>query len=273
MTIQPAVKASHPASFGDYADSQLSLPIRGMTCMGCAASVQLALSDLPGIHEVTVDLGTAQAHLIYDPSRVAPEQMVTAVAEAGYQVARSGYEVGEEIPSVSRRPLIENQILRTWRRPIFFGLLGTVGLLILYLGLVSLAQGWKHAMELLVEDAWIVGPILAGFGMQVGLYTYLKAVIHAAARGTGALAGAGGGTSTVAMVACCAHHVTDVLPLVGLSAAATFLAEYRIPFMLVGLGTNLIGIGVIVILILRTRRRLVGATPDTKSAETAAACH
>jgi copper chaperone CopZ len=225
--------------------------------MGCVASVQLALSDLPGVHEVTVDLGAGQAHLIYDPTQVTLEQMANAVAEAGYQMARSGTEAGEEIPSVSRRPLIESQVLRTWRRPILFGLLGTVGLLILYLA----------------EDAWIVGPILAGFGVQVGLYTYLKTVIQAAARGTGALAGAGGGTSTVAMVACCAHHVTDVLPLVGLSAAATFLAEYRIPFMLVGLGTNLIGIGVIVMLILRTRRRLVGATPATQPTETAAACH
>jgi hypothetical protein len=69
MTIQPAVKASRPASFGDFADSRLSLPIRGMTCMGCVASVQLALSDLPGVHEVTVDLGAGQAHLIYDPTQ------------------------------------------------------------------------------------------------------------------------------------------------------------------------------------------------------------
>ena len=96
-------------------------------------------------------------------------------------------------------------------------------------------------MELMLEDAWLVGPIMVGFGVQVGLYAYLKTVAHAAARGTGALAGAGGGTSTAAMVACCAHHVTDVLPLLGLSAAATFLAEYRIPFMVVGLATNLIG--------------------------------
>jgi hypothetical protein len=137
-----------------------------------------------------------------------------------------------------------------------FGLLGSAGLLILYLGLVSLAQGWEHAASLLAEDAWIVGPILAGFGLQVGLYAYLKTVIHAAARGAGALTGAGGGTSTAAMVACCAHHVVDVLPLVGLSAAATFLAEYRIPFMLFGLATNLVGIGVIGAFIVRRRRYL-----------------
>jgi hypothetical protein len=117
---------------------------------------------------------------------------------------------------------------------------------------------------------------MAGFGVQMGLYTYLKTVIHAAARGTGALAGAGGGTSTAAMVACCAHHVTDVLPLLGLSAAATFLAEYRIPFMVVGLITNLIGIGVIGFLIVRQRRRLAQCELEghhPAAAASAPACH
>ena len=154
-----------------------------------------------------------------------------------------------------------------------FGLLGSAGLLILYLVLVSLAQGWEHAVDLLAEDAWIVGPILAGFGLQVGLYTYLKTVIHAAARGAGALTGAGGGTSTAAMVACCAHHAVDVLPLVGLSAAATFLAEYRILFMLFGLATNLVGIGVISALILRERRRQAEGALKMQETAPAPACH
>jgi hypothetical protein len=87
------------------------------------------------------------------------------------------------------------------------------------------------------------------------------------------LAGAGGGTSTVAMVACCAHHVTDVLPLLGLSAAAAFLAEYRIPFMLVGLVTNLIGIGVMVYLIIRQRRCLIACAQQAEPAVSAPACH
>lgn len=266
MVAQSAANTSLPVRYENFASSQLTLPIRGMTCMGCAASVQLALSDLPGVHEVTVDLGAGQAQLIYDPTQVAPEQMANAVAE-------TGYEVEEETPSVPKQPLIRGQALGTWGHPILFGLLGTAGLLVLYLGLVSLAQGWEHAIGLLADDAWIVGPILVGFGVQVGLYTYLKTVVHAAVRGTGALAGAGGGTSTAAMVACCAHHVTDVLPLVGLSVAATFLAEYRIPFMLVGLGTNLLGIGVMVALILRGWRRLAENTPDAQPTAPAPACH
>jgi hypothetical protein len=71
------------------------------------------------------------------------------------------------------------------------------------------------------------------------------------------MTGASGATSTIAMAACCAHHVTDVLPLIGLTAAATFLAEYRTAFMLIGLGTTLIGIVVMLVILVRERRKVL----------------
>lgn len=137
--------------------------------------------------------------------------------------------------------------------PILAGVLGALFLSGVYLGIVMLAQGWKHAVELFWQDKFLVAPILAGFGTQVGLYTFLKIGLHTTAYGAGAMTGAGGGTSTAAMVACCAHHITDVLPLVGLSAATTFLANYKVPFMLLGLAMNLVGI-VIAVRIVRTAR-------------------
>jgi copper chaperone CopZ len=244
---------------------QTVLPIGGMTCMGCATSVQQAISSLSGVHMVTVDLSAKQAKVTYDPALVGLTQLVEAVTEAGY--------TAEQALPVSPPSAAQEAVAHSWQRPFLFSLLGMVGLMTLYLGIVSLAEGWTHAVELMIGDAWLVGPIMVGFGVQVGLYTYLKTVIHAAARGTGALAGAGGTTSTAAMVACCAHHVTDVLPLLGLSAAAAFLAEYRIPLMLVGLVTNLIGIGVISFLILRQRRHLAECAFKAQPAPSAPACH
>jgi hypothetical protein len=49
--------------------------------------------------------------------------------------------------------------------------------------------------------------------------------------------------------------VTDVLPILGLTAATTFLAEYRITFMLVGLGMTLFGIVVMLAILFRERRK------------------
>jgi hypothetical protein len=100
-----------------------------------------------------------------------------------------------------------------------------------------------------------------GFGVQVALYTVLKKRLFVPVAETGpsgALTGASGGMSAAAMVACCAHHATDVLPLVGLTAAAAFLAEYRIPFMLVGLGTTISGIVVMSLILFRERRKALG---------------
>jgi len=146
------------------------------------------------------------------------------------------------------------------------GLLGALFLAGLYLGIVTLAQSWDHAVELFWQDKLLVMPIIAGFGIQVGLYTFIKTGLHATARGMGTMTGAGGGTSTVAMVACCAHHVADVLPVLGLTAAATFLAAYRVAFMLIGLSTTLLGIGIMLAVIVRERRRTIQVATPTEEA-------
>lgn len=144
--------------------------------------------------------------------------------------------------------------------PVAIGLIGAALLTGLYFGIVSWAESPQHAAELFWEDRWIVLPIIAGFGVQAGLYTILKKRLFvpvASIGPSGPMMGAGGGTSTIAMVACCAHHVTDVLPILGLTAAATFLAQYRIAFMLVGLGTMLIGIVMMLLILVKERRKAI----------------
>ena len=137
------------------------------------------------------------------------------------------------------------------------GLLGAILLTGVYLGLVSLAESPARALELFWEDKALVIPILLGFGAQVGLYTLLKTGLYlpASIPAGGATTAASGGVSTLAMVACCAHRVADMLPLVGLSAAATFLANWKAPFLVVGLLSNLIGISMMVTVIIKERRR------------------
>ena len=131
----------------------------------------------------------------------------------------------------------------TWLKPAGAGLLGAVLLVGLYLALVTWAQGFGHARELLWGDRYFVAGIAGGFGTQVGLFVYVRRLV--ARRMAGSAAGvtvAGTGTSTAAMVACCAHHLTDALPVLGLSGAAIFLNDYRIPLMAVGLGVNALGV-------------------------------
>lgn len=152
--------------------------------------------------------------------------------------------------AIARRPALG---LAISPRSVAAGLLGAAGLLTLYLVIISIAQGAQHAVEQFALDAPFVALIAIGFGTQVGLYVELRAV-NRRLRSSAAAVAASTGTSTAAMLACCAHHVADLLPLVGLSAAAVFLDTYKTPLLLIGLGMNMIGIVVIARQLRRARR-------------------
>lgn len=63
---------------------RLTIGIDGMTCAGCQSTVQRALLDLPGVTEASVNLLAHSAGVSYDPARVTPEQLVSAVKATGY---------------------------------------------------------------------------------------------------------------------------------------------------------------------------------------------
>lgn len=138
-------------------------------------------------------------------------------------------------------------------------LLGSTFITSIYFGLLTWAQGWTSALSLFQMNRWYIVPIWITFGIQAALYAILRFRLFiptTSASHTGALMGTSGGTSVTAMVACCLHHVTDVLPVLGISAAATFLTRYQRPFMLVGLGANILGIVVMLAILYREYKRL-----------------
>lgn len=146
-------------------------------------------------------------------------------------------------------------------------LLGSALIASFYIGILTWAQGWDYASSQFIRDRWYVIPIILGFGIQAALYSILRFRLFIPVTSTGhagSMIGASGGTSATAMVACCIHHVTDVLPILGLSAAASFLTRYQHPFMLIGLAMNLIGIGVMLFVLYRERQKLQPVLLETK---------
>lgn len=151
--------------------------------------------------------------------------------------------------------------------PLTAFLLGSAFIASFYIGILTWAQGWDYASSQFLRDRWYVVPIILGFGVQAALYSILRFRLFIPITSTGhagSMMGASGGTSATAMVACCIHHVTDVLPILGLSAAASFLTRYQRPFMLVGLAMNLIGIGVMLFVLYREQQKLQPALVETK---------
>ena len=92
---------------------------------------------------------------------------------------------------------------------------------------------------------WVwIALLVIGFSTQIYLYAFLKKSILKKAALNAATAGvaASGGMSGGAMVACCAHHFTDILPFLGFAAAASFLGQYQELFLLIGVLSNAVGI-------------------------------
>lgn len=151
--------------------------------------------------------------------------------------------------------------------PLAAFLLGSALIASFYIGILTWAQGWDYASSQFIRDRWYVIPIILGFGIQAALYSILRFRLFipvTSAGHAGSMIGASGGASATAMVACCIHHVTDVLPILGLSAAASFLTRYQRPFMLIGLAMNLIGIGVMLFVLYRERQKLQPVLLETK---------
>src|SRR5215216_2955749 len=150
--------------------------------------------------------------------------------------------------------------MRRYLIPLGAFLLASSLIAAVYFGILTWAQGWDSALDIFLPNRWYVISIWISFGIQAALYSILRFRLFIptiSSNHTGTLIGTSGGTSVTAMVACCIHHVTDVLPVLGLSAAATFLTRYQRPFMLLGLGMNVIGILIMLTVLYREYRKVV----------------
>lgn len=129
------------------------------------------------------------------------------------------------------------------QKPIFFGLIGSLILFGLYFLVLTLANSFQHAIQEFARMWYWILLLVIGFGIQIGLYTYVKSYIKLKnILGIKGNIAATGSISTASMLACCAHHLSDILPIIGLSAAAIFFNKYQVLFIIIGLLSNAIGI-------------------------------
>lgn len=65
----------------------------------------------------------------------------------------------------------------TFIKPIQFGASAIVLLLVIYFGVVGLISGTSFALDQFAKFWYFIVPLALGFGIQVGLYTYLKNLV------------------------------------------------------------------------------------------------
>ena len=129
----------------------------------------------------------------------------------------------------------------------------TAGLLFVYTVVLSAISGYKFAGEQFAMYWFYIVSLAAGFGIQVGLYVYLREAVHGSvSRKTVAVTGT---TSTLAMISCCAHYLLNILPILGIAGAVAIIAQYQIQLFWVGIAFNLFGMAFIIRKIVAFKRK------------------
>ena len=142
--------------------TKIMLPVGGMTCAACQASVQRALQQTPGVHDATVDLMTARAAVHYDPAVVSPESLVAVVRDTGYEaeLPTPGRTAFEEQAAQDRAQAEEFRTLRT--KALASGAVGAVAMV--------------ASMPLMMAGlGWVLLLLTAGVMLWAGRHFYVRA--------------------------------------------------------------------------------------------------
>ena len=152
---------------------QIILPITGMTCANCAATIQRTLEKkVAGVVGATVNFATEKARVQYDPSQVSRRDLVEAIERIGYSVTESGSGGLEDRERAARQDEIQAQTYKFW-----IGLTFSLPLFVLSMARdFGLLGAWADA-------SWVNGLMLAlatpvqfyvGWDYYVGAFKALR---------------------------------------------------------------------------------------------------
>lgn len=126
-------------------------------------------------------------------------------------------------------------------RAIVYGVVGMASLLGIYFAILAAVSGWEFTLSQFFDFWYFIISLAAGFGIQIGLYSYLRNAVRSMDM-SGKVVAVSGTTSTAAMISCCAHYLTNILPVIGAAGAVALVAQYQIELFWFGLASNLAGI-------------------------------
>ena len=141
LQLKELVDKIKDAGYG-ISTSTLELPITGMTCANCAATVERTLSKkVPGVVKAEVNFASEVAHVEYIPSLIDVESIAKAVEDAGYgAIIPQGAEDQEDVELQARKAEIRDQT-----RKFLVGILFSTPLFFLSMGRdFGLLGPWAH---------------------------------------------------------------------------------------------------------------------------------
>jgi len=140
---------------------KLDIPVLGMTCANCQATVERTLNKkVPGVEQANVNFADETAHIVFDPDLVDTATMAQAVEKAGYKlVLPDEYGDVEDAEAQARQ-----EEVRTEFRAFLAGAAFTLPLFVLSMGRdFGLFGSWAHL--------WWINWILLALATPVQFYT------------------------------------------------------------------------------------------------------
>ncbi|MBI5564929.1 MAG: heavy metal translocating P-type ATPase [Chloroflexi bacterium] len=72
---------------------QLTVPITGMTCANCVATIERVTAKMPGIEQANVNLASERGTWTYDPAVLSQDQIIARIGDIGYGVATADVDL------------------------------------------------------------------------------------------------------------------------------------------------------------------------------------
>jgi len=91
---------------------EVTLKIGGMMCATCVETIETVLRALPGVIAASVNLGTENAYVTYNPTVSDIPDFKAAIEDAGYQFLGIAGEVSEEAEHAARASDLHEKFLR-----------------------------------------------------------------------------------------------------------------------------------------------------------------
>jgi P-type Cu+ transporter len=99
----------------DVATARAELPVTGMTCANCSATIERALKRLDGVVAANVNLANERAHVEYLPGVTSLAAIQGAIRDVGYDVVVAGEgESVEDVERAAREAEIRDQTRKFW---------------------------------------------------------------------------------------------------------------------------------------------------------------
>ncbi|MBI2117765.1 heavy metal translocating P-type ATPase, partial [Candidatus Peregrinibacteria bacterium] len=152
--------------------SQITLAITGMHCASCAALITRKLKKTAGVAEANVNFAAAKAHINFDPGQTNEQNLIAAVASAGY----SALIADERDREADRRRRAEE--IATYRWKFWMGLMLSLPMLafmiLSFFPTIALALALNPFMGLL--SLLLATPVQfwLGYGFYRGMWSSLK---------------------------------------------------------------------------------------------------